>query len=183
MVKHSEPVYSNMWSFPRALGSVLGLMSVVGVFAALISWAGRYPDGSWQQIAICFSPIGVGVVAATALFGGFGLGERRIFPPPAASPTPPGTRWNVPPLEQIFYGIHEEGSEAAVYDPPRDAPCPFCGKPIIPTDVRTHSMAWSGQTYARRSYFYRTHRTCAEKDPTHTAMDGFILDMIARNGD
>jgi hypothetical protein len=41
---------------------------------------------------------------------------------------------------------------------------------------------YSGQ-YAARSYFYRTHRTCAEDDATHTAMDGIVLNMIERNGD
>ncbi len=86
-------------------------------------------------------------------------------------------------MEQIFYGICEEGTEGSVYDPPHDAPCPFCGKAIIPTDVKTHSLMWAGQTYARRSYFYRTHSSCAGRDPTHTAMDDFILDMITRNGD
>lgn len=86
-------------------------------------------------------------------------------------------------MEQTFYGICEEGTEGTVYDPPHDAPCPFCGKPIHADDVRTHSLMYSAPAYAKRSYFYRTHRTCAEKDQTHTAMDGFILDMIARNGD
>ena len=67
-------------------------------------------------------------------------------------------------------------------EPPRDAPCLFCGSAIYAADVRTHSLMYQGQ-YAARSYFYRTHRTCAEKDPTHAAMDGFVMDMIARNGD
>lgn len=88
--------------------------------------------------------------------------------------------------EQIFYGFYEDASQAPdqpTFDPPHDAPCPFCGKPISADDVRTHSMMYSAPSYAKRAYFYRTHRTCAETDPTHTAMDGFILDMIARNGD
>ena len=41
---------------------------------------------------------------------------------------------------------------------------------------------YEGQ-YAARSYFYRTHASCAEADQTGIAMDGFILDMIRRNGD
>lgn len=86
-------------------------------------------------------------------------------------------------MEQIFYGYHEAVTGPADYDPPHDAPCPFCGKPVHAEDVRTHCLMYSAPAYAKRSYFYRTHRTCAEKDPTHTAMDGFILDMIARNGD
>lgn len=68
-------------------------------------------------------------------------------------------------------------------DPPHDAPCLFCGLPISEGDVRTHSMMYAGPVYAKRSYFYRTHRTCAETDPTHTAMDGVVLDMIVRNKD
>lgn len=85
--------------------------------------------------------------------------------------------------EQIFYGWFDDPTQTEpTYEPPRDAPCPFCGKPIYSGDVRTHSLMYAGQ-YAARSYFYRTHRTCAETDPTHTAMDGFILDMIRRNGD
>jgi hypothetical protein len=85
---------------------------------------------------------------------------------------------------QEFYGYFENAQdEKPAYEPPRDALCPFCGKRIFAEDVRTHILMYFGPAYAKRSYFYRTHRTCAEKDPTHTAMDGFILDMIARNGD
>lgn len=69
------------------------------------------------------------------------------------------------------------------YDPPHDAPCLFCGKPVTADDVRTHSLMYAGAIYAKRSYFYRTHRTCAEKDSTHTARDGIVLEMIAANGD
>lgn len=86
----------------------------------------------------------------------------------------------------MFYGFFEEGQEKPIYDPhEKYGPllCPFCGKLLLPDDVRTHSLMYSAPAYAKRSYFYRTHRTCAEKDQTHTAMDGFILDMIARNGD
>lgn len=92
-------------------------------------------------------------------------------------------------VEQIFYGYHEDAGpgRAPEYEPMAIEPfppCPFCGARIDdPHDVRTHSLMYSSQSYAERSYFYRTHRTCAEKDQTHTAMDGFILDMIARNGD
>lgn len=82
-----------------------------------------------------------------------------------------------------FYGwFDDETQTTPSYEPPRDAPCLFCGFKIHADDVRTHSLMYVGQ-YAARSYFYRTHRTCSEKDPTHTATDGFILDMIARNGD
>jgi hypothetical protein len=82
-----------------------------------------------------------------------------------------------------FYGWLDDLSQSTpTYEPPRDAPCPFCGFQIHADDVRTHSLMYVGQ-YAARSYFYRTHRTCAESDESHTSMDVFILSMIARNGD
>lgn len=91
-------------------------------------------------------------------------------------------------MEQIFYGYCEDpNSPDAAYEPPRDAPCPYCGGAIHEGDVRTHSVMWSAPSYAKRSYFYRTHRTCDEKHKESFlykgGMDGFILDMIARNGD
>jgi hypothetical protein len=86
-------------------------------------------------------------------------------------------------MEQIFYGYFENAQETEpAYEPPRDAPCPFCGKPVSSDDVRTHNLIHGDRTYAQRGYFYRTHRTCAEKFGS-LSMDGFILDMIARNGD
>lgn len=85
---------------------------------------------------------------------------------------------------QIFYGYFEDpNSNTPDYDPPKDAPCPFCGTRVTSDDVRTHSLMFTSKSYAQRCYFYRTHRTCAEKDPTHTMMDGFIIDIITRNGD
>lgn len=80
-----------------------------------------------------------------------------------------------------FYGWFDDSTQTEpTYDPPHDAPCLFCGRPISADDVRTHCLTYADQ-YAARSYFYRTHRSCA--DSTHTAMDGRILDMIIRNGD
>lgn len=82
-----------------------------------------------------------------------------------------------------IYGWFDDADQTApTYEPPRDAPCLFCGNSVHPDDVRTHGLLHQSE-YAARSYFYRTHRTCAEKDPTHTAMDGLVIDMIARNGD
>ena len=88
-------------------------------------------------------------------------------------------------MEQVFYGWYEnEQDKEPAYSPPRDAPCPFCGTPVSKDDVRTHCFVFATPSYAQRSYFYRTHRTCAEKhDPSHTSMDGFIMDMITRNED
>lgn len=83
-----------------------------------------------------------------------------------------------------FYGWYDTPDQAPdqpSYNPPFDGPCLFCGKALTETDVRTHSIMMVSHDYAKRAYFYRTHRTCDEKSPA--AMDGFIWDMIARNGD
>lgn len=85
--------------------------------------------------------------------------------------------------QNTFYGFFDGDPNEPASNPPRDAPCPFCGYPVTPDDVRTHSLMYAGETYAKRSYFYRTHKSCAETDPTHTAKDDFILDMIRHNGD
>jgi hypothetical protein len=86
-------------------------------------------------------------------------------------------------MSNQFYGWFDDASQTTpTYDPPHDAPCLFCGLQLRADDVRTHSLMFQ-DAYGPRSYFYRTHRTCAERDPTHTAMDGFIFDMISRNGD
>jgi hypothetical protein len=82
-----------------------------------------------------------------------------------------------------FYGWFDDTDQnKPTYEPPRDAPCPFCGVAIHRGDVRTHSLMYRGQ-YAARSYFYRTHRSCADAHGDQLSMDGFILDMITRNGD
>ena len=71
------------------------------------------------------------------------------------------------------------------YDPPHDAPCPYCFAPITDDDVRTHSIMAAGPSYAKRSYFYRTHRTCDDgaEDSMDGRMDGRIIDAIAKAGD
>lgn len=87
------------------------------------------------------------------------------------------------PAENAFYGWFDDPTQSRPsYEPPRDTPCLFCGTPVREDDVRTHSLMYEHE-YAARSYFYRTHRTCAEKDKTHTTLDGFVLDMIRRHGD
>lgn len=92
--------------------------------------------------------------------------------------------------EQIFYGYFEDPAADAKpeYEPPRDAPCPYCGKPVHVGDVRSPSLMYAAASYAKRSYFYRTHRTCddankALPEPERFNADAFILCMIARNGD
>lgn len=66
-------------------------------------------------------------------------------------------------MNNDLYGWYESPTQPVDqpnYDPPHDAPCPYCGNPCTSDDVRTHSiMAMEGAT---RSYFWRTHRTCDE---------------------
>lgn len=84
-----------------------------------------------------------------------------------------------------FYGWYDDASQARdqpTYDPPHDAPCLYCGKPIAADDVRTHSLMYTGQ-YGARSYFYRTHKSCDMRADSATSKDGSILDMILWNGD
>ena len=78
----------------------------------------------------------------------------------------------------------------AGYEPPHDAPCPYCFVPINRDDVRTHNLMWKAREYAKRSYFYRTHRTCDDAakvrgvvNGSAESMDGRILDAIAKTGD
>ena len=84
---------------------------------------------------------------------------------------------------QKIYGFFEDFSEVPAYNPPRDAPCLFCGNEIERGNVRTHSLMYTESSYAKRSYFYRTCRTCAESDPSGTGRDDLVLEMIKRNGD
>ncbi len=87
---------------------------------------------------------------------------------------------------QLFYGWFDDvDQKEPSYNPPLGGPCPLCGRTMVvmEQDVRTHSLMYAGKVYGKRSYFYRTHKTCAERDDTRTAADGFILELIARNGD
>lgn len=84
--------------------------------------------------------------------------------------------------QNMIYGWFDDASQMQPScEPPHDAPCLFCGFKISIDDVRTHSLIYEKE-YGARSYFYRTHRTCAENDRGHNAMDGFVLEMIARGG-
>lgn len=84
--------------------------------------------------------------------------------------------------ENLFYGWFDDaGQKEPTYDPPHPGPCLFCGKITSDDDVRTHAMMFQ-EGYAKRSYLYRTHRTCAVRAEDNS-MDGFIWAMIERNGD
>lgn len=80
-----------------------------------------------------------------------------------------------------IYGWFDDPEQSLPsYDPPRDASCLFCGNAIRADDVRTHSLMVP-EEYASRSYFYRTHRSCAESADHH--VDEVVFQMIAQNGD
>ena len=82
-----------------------------------------------------------------------------------------------------IYGWFDDAEQIEPsYEPPRDAPCLYCGVKVRADDVRTHSLIMAG-AYGARSYFYRTHRTCADAEKDNGNVDRFVLDMIARSGD
>ena len=57
-----------------------------------------------------------------------------------------------------WLGYFDSPDGPPTYDPPRDATCPVCLKAVVAPMV-THSLILPGDT---RSYFYRTHKSCAE---------------------
>jgi hypothetical protein len=85
-----------------------------------------------------------------------------------------------------LYGWYEradQASDAPTYDPPHDAPCPYCGNALIAGDVRAHSMM--AVERPTRSYFYRTHRTCddtASDGQKQSVFDG-VLYRVAHDGE
>lgn len=83
-----------------------------------------------------------------------------------------------------LWGWFDDGSQSTPsYDPPHDAPCPYCFAPISEDDVRTHGIMMAGRHYAKRSYFYRTHSTCDYLAVSSAGMDGRIFDAIDKAGD
>lgn len=78
-------------------------------------------------------------------------------------------------MDNQFYGWYDDASQGVrspTYDPPHTGPCLYCGCAISGKDIRTHSMMFASG-YARRSYFYRTHKSCAVKDDSGTAVDEY----------
>ena len=90
-------------------------------------------------------------------------------------------------MPNVFYGWYDDPTQAVndpSYDPPHDGPCLFCGWALQDGNIRTHSMM-ATEGYARRPYFYRTHRTCHERADAEARQhaDDAIWGMIARNMD
>lgn len=93
-------------------------------------------------------------------------------------------RKRLPGKEKIYgwYDRPDQPIEQPTYNPNEHGPCLFCGKSVTDEDMRTHSlMAMEG----KRSYFYRTHRTCHEAadDPARTAIDRVVWASIDHHGD
>lgn len=89
-------------------------------------------------------------------------------------------------MSMRIWGWYDDATQVApTYEPPRDAPCPYCLAPIVPGDMRTISIMNAGPSYAKRSYFYRAHRTCCEAatEDQLDDMDGRIFAAIAKTGD
>ena len=78
-----------------------------------------------------------------------------------------------------IYGWFDDPKKAAASDPPHDAPCMICGKPVHANDVRTISIMMP-QTAPFRSYFYRLHRTCHAPLSEHRRreIDAVVWDAI-----
>jgi hypothetical protein len=86
-----------------------------------------------------------------------------------------------------LWGWYDDSTQSRPsYDPPHDAPCPYCLAPLTADDVRTICVVLAEPVYAKRSYFYRTHRTCDDAAKARgevTSMDGRIFDAIGKTGD
>lgn len=70
-----------------------------------------------------------------------------------------------------------------IFDPAHDAPCPYCGRALELSDIRTHSLM--AVEHPTRSYFYRTHRTCddAANDGLKQSVFDGVLDKIQYDGE
>jgi hypothetical protein len=79
---------------------------------------------------------------------------------------------------KIYGWFDNAGQQTPTYDPPYDALCPYCDKPLHAEDVRTHNMMM--QHGAVQSFFYRTHRTCDDAAGKEGGLDidSKIWDMI-----
>lgn len=78
-----------------------------------------------------------------------------------------------------IYGWFDDANQTEpAYDPPYDAPCPYCGDPLRSDDVRTESLMMADGP--QRSYFFRMHRTCDDAAPENerNAVSSAIFRLI-----
>lgn len=79
-----------------------------------------------------------------------------------------------------IYGYYDSAAHnTPTYDPPHDAPCVICDKPITADNVRTIGMMMEDRK-PPRSYFYRVHRTCHSglNQDEQNAIDNKVWDII-----
>jgi hypothetical protein len=75
-----------------------------------------------------------------------------------------------------FLGFFDRADqEEPTYDPPHDAPCPVCLEPVC-APLKTIILMWFEPEHRKRSYFYRVHKACYEKDPNGS--DAMALNLI-----
>jgi hypothetical protein len=83
-----------------------------------------------------------------------------------------------------WYDRADQPIDQPTYNPAFPGPCLFCGDNTSEEDVHC-LMYLEGPRAHKRSYFYRTHRTCHETaTPAQSReIDGVIFDSIAHHGD
>lgn len=59
-----------------------------------------------------------------------------------------------------YYDSADQPKDQPTVDPWPNAECPYCSRIISEFDCRTHSFM--NEKHRRRSWFYRTHKTCDE---------------------
>jgi hypothetical protein len=70
----------------------------------------------------------------------------------------------------------DKSQDSPAYDPGLSVPCPLCEKPLNAAPRRTHSLMLLAR---KRSWFFRTHQTCAERQPQALQqIEGEIVDEL-----
>jgi hypothetical protein len=92
-----------------------------------------------------------------------------------------------------FYDRPDQPVDQPTYNPPLDAPCPFCDMPLTMEDMRTIALMYVNEVLGKemgeivgvegggaRSYFYRVHRTCHEAATSgeRDALDGLAFRAV-----
>lgn len=91
--------------------------------------------------------------------------------------------------QKIYGWFDSADQQEPTYDPPHDAPCPYCGKPVTADDVCTVSLMPVDNNLRNaantRFYFYRKHRTCDDLalPAAKQSINRKLFDMIKVNHD
>lgn len=86
-------------------------------------------------------------------------------------------------MSNDLYGWFDSAEQREpTYDPPHNAPCPYCGSPCSDDDVRTHSLMAAEN--AKRAFYYRTHITCDEAatDGEKQSIFDAVIERIEHDG-